>query len=114
MQEQVSDFDTSSHCTNNASQSWPRVLLARGLIYWRVLSIVTSFLVIAWFVLAVEFSLRWNSVTGIYDIGSTGQLIPFIIGLLGLLRVIHVTIRSTDEDVRPPSEIDSAWVTNRA
>ena len=79
-----------------------------------MLSIVTSLLLVAWFVLAVELSLRWNSVTGIYDIGSTGQLIPFIIGLLGLLRVIHVTIRSTDEDVSAPSEVDSARVTNRA
>ena len=75
---------------------------------------MTSLLLIAWFVLAVEFSLRWNSVTGIYDIGSTGQLIPFIIGLLGLLRVIHITIRNTDEDVSAPSEDDFARVTNRA
>lgn len=89
-------------------------MLARGLTYWKVLNIMTSLLLIAWFVLAVEFSLRWNSVTGIYDIGSTGQLIPFIIGLLGLLRVIHITIRSTDEDVSAPSEVDSARVTNRA
>ena len=75
---------------------------------------MTSLLLIAWFVLAVEFSLRWNSVTGIYDIGSTGQLIPFIIGLLGLLRVIHITIRTTDEDVSALSEVDFTQVTNHA
>ena len=78
-----------------------------------MLSIVTSLLLVAWFVLAVELSLRWNSVIGIYDIGSTGQLIPFIIGLLGLLRVIHVIVRNTDEDVSAPSEADIARVTNR-
>ncbi len=73
---------------------------------------MTSLLLISWFVLAAELSLRWNSLTGIYDIGSTGQLIPFIIGLLGLLRVIHITIRSTDEEVSAPSEVSSARVTN--
>ena len=66
---------------------------------------MVSLLLISWFVLAVELSLRWNSVTGIYDIGSTGQLIPFIIGLLSLLRVIHITIRSTAEEVSSPSMI---------
>ena len=66
---------------------------------------MVSLLLISWFVLAVELSLCWNSVTGIYDIGSTGQLIPFIIGLLSLLRVIQITIRSTAEEVSSPSMI---------
>ena len=64
---------------------------------------MASLLLVSWFVLAVELTLRWNSVIGIYDIGSTGQLIPFIIGLLGLLRVIHITMRSTYEEVSEPS-----------
>ena len=64
---------------------------------------MASLLLVSWFVLAVELTLRWNSVIGIYDIGSTGQLIPFIIGLLGLLRVIHITMRSTYEEVNEPS-----------
>lgn len=74
---------------------------------------MTSLLLVSWFILAVELTLRWNSVIGIYDISSTGQLIPFIIGLLSLLRVIHITIRSTHEEVSEPSQGDSARVTNR-
>ena len=33
-----------------------------------------------------------NSVIGIYTISSTGQLIPFIVGLLSLIRVIHLIL----------------------
>ena len=88
-----------------AKESGLRALSARIFLYWSVLSIMASSLSILWFVLAVELSLSWNSVRGIYDIGSTGQLIPFIIGLLGLLRVLHIIIRSTDDEVSAPSDV---------
>lgn len=40
-------------------------------------------------VLAIELTLYWNSISGVYDINSTGQLIPFVIGLLGLLKMTY-------------------------
>ena len=47
-------------------------------------------MVIIWAALAIELTLAWNSVSGIYVLGSTGQLIPFVVGVLGLLRNIHL------------------------
>ena len=80
----------------------------------KLISIMASLMLLACFVLAVELSLRWNSVIGIYNIGSTSQWIPFIIGLLGLLRVIHITIRTTDEDVSTLTEADPTQATDHA
>ena len=54
---------------------------------------------ICWFILAVELTLYWNSIKKIYDIRSTGRLIPFIVGLLGLIRVTHLAIMSRLESV---------------
>ena len=41
-------------------------------------------------VLSTELTLAWNSTAGVYSLSSIGQLIPFIIDLLGLLRAIHL------------------------
>ena len=38
--------------------------------------------------LSVELTLAWNNVDGIYEISSTGQFIPFLIGVLGLGRAL--------------------------
>ena len=52
-----------------------------------------------WFVLAAELTLAWNSVNNVYDLNSTGQLIPFIIGLLGLIRALHFVVMEILEAV---------------
>ena len=49
--------------------------------YIAVLSLVYS-------VLGIELTLHWNGVTGVYSVGTTGQLIPLTIGLCGLLQII--------------------------
>ena len=51
-----------------------------------------SIVAITWFVLAVELTLSWNSVGSVYSLSSTGQLIPFITGLLGLVRSVHLVV----------------------
>ncbi|PMD59544.1 uncharacterized protein K444DRAFT_663646 [Hyaloscypha bicolor E] len=38
-------------------------------------------------ILAIELTLKWNNVSDVYTIKSTGQLIPFIIGIAGILKV---------------------------
>lgn len=48
-----------------------------------------NMLSLLWAIAAVELSLYWNQITGVYAINSTGQLIPFIIGIVGLLRLFH-------------------------
>lgn len=47
---------------------------------------------IIWSIIAIELTLFWNGATGIYDISSTGQLIPFIIGILSLFGLFQVTV----------------------
>ena len=44
-------------------------------------------------ILGIELTLYWNSVTDINTIDTSGQLIPFVIGLLGLAKACFVPIR---------------------
>ncbi|KAJ9129444.1 hypothetical protein NKR19_g10370 [Coniochaeta hoffmannii] len=43
-------------------------------------------------VLAIEFTLYWNSVRDVYTINTTGQLLPFIIGLVGLIKCVYKSV----------------------
>lgn len=43
--------------------------------------------------IGIELMLKWNGVTGVYTMRSVGQLIPFVIGLAGLLKVIYDAAR---------------------
>ena len=40
-----------------------------------------------WSVISVELSLKWNRVSGVSDIASTGQVIPLVIGF-GLISTV--------------------------
>ena len=40
-------------------------------------------------VLATELTLKWNQISDVYTVGSAGQLIPFIVGVAGLLKVLY-------------------------
>jgi hypothetical protein len=66
---------------------------------------------VIWTTLAVELTLAWNNVTGVYILGSTGQLIPFVVGVLGLLRNIHLIIVRRSEQVseKKEPEIKVEW-----
>jgi hypothetical protein len=44
---------------------------------------------LAWMIAAVELTLVWNQVQDIYSIDSTGQLIPFVIGIISFLRLLE-------------------------
>ncbi|KAI2615695.1 hypothetical protein GGR54DRAFT_265220 [Hypoxylon sp. NC1633] len=43
---------------------------------------------LCWNTIAIETTIVWNSITNVYDLRSTGQLIAFVIGLAGLLKVL--------------------------
>jgi ATP/ADP translocase len=45
-----------------------------------------------WSLLAIELTLFWNGITDVYDIKSTGQLIPFITGILSIAGLLQATI----------------------
>ncbi|KAL8637721.1 MAG: hypothetical protein Q9226_009089, partial [Calogaya cf. arnoldii] len=54
-----------------------------------------------WTVLSVEFTLSFNQIKDVYDIRSTGQLIPFVIGLVRLLSLCHeIIVRQADTEAR--------------
>lgn len=72
---------------------------AKWLYYWKGVTATLTLMTIVRFVIAVELTLRWNAVANVYDVASTGQLIPFVIGLLGLLRALHLTAISAKEEV---------------
>lgn len=46
-------------------------------------------LLVALMIVAVELTLAFNSITGVYTIKSTGQLIPFIVGLGGFWTTVN-------------------------
>ena len=46
------------------------------------------FLIAVWCILAVELTLRWNAVQNVYDISNTGQIVPLVTGISGLLDTI--------------------------
>ncbi|KAE9366854.1 hypothetical protein N431DRAFT_445548 [Stipitochalara longipes BDJ] len=54
--------------------------------------IVRSFnvTVVIWSIIAIETTIKWNGIQDVYSIQSTGQLIPFIIGVTGFLKLSHV------------------------
>ena len=52
---------------------------------------------------AIELTLSRNNVDGVYNLSSVGQLIPFAIGLLGLVRSAHLVIMESLERVRFPT-----------
>ena len=47
---------------------------------------------IVWSILAIELTLFWKGATGIYDISSTGQLIPLVICILTLVGLVQVIV----------------------
>ena len=51
------------------------------------------------FILAVELTIKWNKIGGVGDIGSTGQLLPVIIGIGGMGRVFTRFIQSILEEI---------------
>ena len=44
----------------------------------------------------VELTIAWNRISGVHDIGSTGQVIPLFIGLGLLMTVIWTLVRKKE------------------
>lgn len=45
--------------------------------------------VIVWFIICTELMIHWNHISGIDTINTTGQLIPFIIGVASACRTLQ-------------------------
>ena len=48
-----------------------------------------SFAFAVYTILAVELMIKWNGISGVYTVRTTGQLIPFVIGVIGLFKALH-------------------------
>ena len=58
--------------------------LTTGRHVWKYISLC----IMIFSILAIELIIQWNSISGVYTIRSTGQVIPFIIGIGGLSKVL--------------------------
>ena len=78
--------------------------------HFKVFFIVTTVCTVIWTIIAVELTLSFNSISDVYTIESTGQLIPFVIGIVGLGKTLNsITIDaikkvSRSEGIQIPSE----------
>ena len=52
--------------------------------------ILNSIIVASMVTVATELTIKWNLISGVNDLTSAGQLIPFLIGVALALRVIYV------------------------
>ncbi|KAL6716375.1 hypothetical protein ACLMJK_005941 [Lecanora helva] len=71
--------------------------------------LITLFIVI-WTILTVELTLAYNSISGVYKIDSTGQLIPFTIGVIGLGKTINSMIINIIKKTYPNWQHIDLWV----
>ncbi|KAH7176130.1 hypothetical protein EDB81DRAFT_771963 [Dactylonectria macrodidyma] len=94
--------------------------LARKVVYWglplvfRFLSPLFMACSLVYSILGIELSLYWNSVTGVNTIDGAGQLIPFVIGLIGLAKVTYLAIRMWYQERYPTSDGDRTVAENNA
>jgi hypothetical protein len=59
---------------------------------WTNVLSVINVICLAWAIAATECTLAWNQISGINSISSTGQLIPFIIGVVSLAQIIYTIV----------------------
>jgi hypothetical protein len=50
--------------------------------------VLAGIFIASWSILTVELTLAWNSVTGVYNVQSTGQIIALVVGLGILVKVL--------------------------
>lgn len=50
-----------------------KVVIPKSMIMWRSLGTAFNCFNIIWSVLAIEFTLKWNSIDKVYELASTGQ-----------------------------------------
>ena len=53
------------------------------------ISLFVAIGMVIWSIITVELTLMYNSISSVYTIRSTGQLIPFITGVAGFGKTMH-------------------------
>jgi hypothetical protein len=82
----IDDEDEGKRWRDNFTDEelWARISLLHNLD--SLFKLITASIVIV----AGELTIRWNHISGVNDISSAGQLIPFVIGAGSLLRIFYV------------------------
>ncbi|KAK0385297.1 hypothetical protein NLU13_7773 [Sarocladium strictum] len=60
----------------------------RIMVAWNILKLLT----IVWFISSIELTIRWNRIRGVDSIQSTGQLIPFIVGITSMAQALQTVV----------------------
>jgi hypothetical protein len=82
----IQEFPSPSPPEGLFSKNWRDVMTSIILPMVNVVSLIYS-------VIGIEMTLQWNHVTSVYTINSVGQLIPFVIGLAGFVKVIYEPLK---------------------
>jgi hypothetical protein len=67
-------------------------ILMRYSISCRIITVIAhvgTAMIITWFIICTELMIHWNQISGIDTINTTGQLIPFIIGVVSACRTLQ-------------------------
>jgi len=64
---------------------------------WTILGGTLITFVIIWAIAGIELTLKWNRVTGINDLLTTGQLIPFVMGIASLPAAVWGVVEYVQE-----------------
>ena len=102
---------------------WQHVAIASDILLTQIPLVISSrtwmlmaawqFLFIVVLVLQVELTIAWNHISGLSSLSSLGQLIPFILGVGGLIKVLWAKWRLVcsgmkEEDERKSGEYEEA------
>ena len=78
------------------------MLMRYSFVMW--FGLPAGYVITMWTALSIELTLAWNKVSDIYVLGSTGQLIPFVVGVLGVVRNVHLITVRLSEKAHPKRE----------
>ena len=68
-----------------------------------------DFIILSFSMVAIELMLRWNHITSVYDINTTGQIIPFVIGLGSICQVCYVTFIEPIKEEKVKKFVDDVF-----
>lgn len=112
-QEEVSEQPTSIDAllliSNRMNQKFEfiaieyRLFISKFTRAYRYCLTARDVIMMIWTILVIELSLRWSKVINVNEVTSTGQLIPLIIGISGLLPIASQVWRAELSKVMIPA-----------
>lgn len=66
-----------------------------------------NLLVIIILIVQVELTISWNNISGLQSLATLGQLIPFVLGVGGLIKVVYGKLCLVKKGIKEASELDA-------